>query len=69
MGDFNVKVGGQTNTREMATGCFGLGQRNERGDTLVEWATSKKFNIMNTHVQNKAGRRCTWRSPDGNTKE
>ena len=38
MGDFNAKVGGQTNTSERATGCFGLGQRNERGDTLVEWA-------------------------------
>ena len=36
MGDFNAKVGGQTNTSERATGCFGLGQRNERGDTLVE---------------------------------
>ena len=67
-GDFNAKVGGQTNTSERATGCFGLGQRNERGDTLVEWATSKKFKIMNTPFQKKAGRRWTWRSPDGNTK-
>ena len=46
MGDFNAKVGGQTNTSERATGCFGLGQRNERGDTLVEWAISKNFKIM-----------------------
>ena len=68
MGDFNAKVGGQTNTSERATGCFGLGQRNERGDTLVEWATSKIFKIMNTQFQKKAGRRWTWRSPDGNTK-
>ena len=49
LGDFNAKVGGQTNTPERATGCFGLGQRNERGNTLVEWATSKNFKIMNTH--------------------
>ena len=69
MGDFNAKVGGQTNTSERATGCFGLGQRNERGDTLVEWATSKNFKIMNTQFQKKAGRRWTWRSPDGNTKK
>ena len=68
MGDVNAKVGGQTNTSERATGCFGLGQRNERGDTLVEWATSKNFKIMNTQFQKKAGRRWTWRSPDGNTK-
>ncbi len=27
-----AKVGGQTNTSERATGCFGLVQRNERGD-------------------------------------
>ena len=68
MGDFNAKVGGQTNTAERATECFGLGQRNERGDTLVEWATSKNLKIMNTQFQKKAGRRWTWRSPDGNTK-
>ena len=68
MGDFNAKDGGQTNTSESATGCFGLGQRNERGDTLVEWATSTNFKIMNTQFQKKAGRRWTWRSPDGHTK-
>ena len=68
MGDFNAKVGGQTNASERATGCLGLGQRNEREGTLVEWATSKNFKIMNTQFQKKAGRRWTWRSPDGNTK-
>ena len=30
MGNFNAKVGGQTRTSERATGCFGLGQRNEK---------------------------------------
>ena len=69
MGDFNAKVGGQTNTSARATGSFGLGQRNERGDTLAEWATSRNFKIMNTPFQKKAGRRWTWRSPDGNTKD
>ena len=37
-------------------------------DTLVEWATSKNFKIMNTQFQKKAGRSWTWRSNDGNTK-
>ena len=55
MGDFNAKVGGQTNTPERATGCFGLGQQNERGDSLVEWAASKNFKITNTQFQKKAG--------------
>ena len=68
MGDFKANVGGQTNTSERATGCFGLGQRSERGDIVVEWATSNNFKIMNTQFQKKAGRRWTWRSPDGNSK-
>ena len=67
-GEFNTRVGGQTNTSERAKGCFGLGQRNERGDTLVEWATSNNLKITNTQFQKKAGKRWTWRSPDGNTK-
>ena len=66
MGDFNAKFGGQTNISERATGCFGLGLRNERGDTLVEWAATKNFKI--TQFQKKAGRRWTWRSPDGHTR-
>ena len=45
---FNVKVGGQTNTPERDTGGFGLAQQNERGDNLVELASSKKFKFMNT---------------------
>ena len=68
MEDFNAKVGGQTNTSERATGCFGLGQRYERGDTHVEWAASKNFKYMNTQFQKKAGRRWTCRNPDGHTK-
>ena len=43
MGDFNAKVGEQANTTERATGCIDLSQRNERGDTLVEWATTNNF--------------------------
>ena len=43
MGDFNAKVGGQTNTSERATGCFGLGQRNERGDYSCRMGNIKEF--------------------------
>ena len=68
LGVFNAKVVGQTNTSERATTCFDLPQRNERGESLVEWATSTNFKIMNTQLQKKAGSRWTWRSPDGNTK-
>ena len=56
MGDFNAQIGKRTNTIETATGIFGLELRNERGDTLVEWATLRKYKIMNTMFQKKAER-------------
>ena len=68
MGDFNAKVGVRTNPSETATGSVGLGQRNERGDTLIEWTASKDYKIRNTLFQKKIERRWTWRSPDGKTK-
>ena len=50
---------------ETATGKIGLELRNERGDTLVELATSRKYKNLNTMFQKKAGRRWTWKSPNG----
>ena len=41
MGDFNAQIGKRTNPTETATGKFWLELINERGDTLVEWATSR----------------------------
>ena len=68
MGDFNVQIGKRASPVETAMGKFGRELRNERGDTLVEWATSRKYKIMNTMFQKKAGRRLTWRSPNNVTK-
>ena len=53
---------------EKATGKFGLDLINERGDTLVEWATPRKYNITNSMFQMKTGRRWTSKSPNGVTK-
>ena len=61
MGDFNAQIGKRTNPMEM--GKFGIELRNERGDTLVEWTTSRKYKILNTMFQKKAERR-TWKSPN-----
>ena len=61
MGDFSVKIGKRTNRTEMAMGRFGFELRNERGNTLVEWATSRKCKIMNTIFWKKTGRRWTWK--------
>lgn len=61
MGDFNAKVGnlgdGET------TGKFGLGDRNERGDRLVEWAESHHLIIGNTWFRQPPRCLWTWRSP------
>ena len=62
MGDFSAQVGKRTHPMETATGKFVLELRNERSDTLVEWATPRKYKIMNTMFQKKAGRRWTWKS-------
>ena len=35
---------------------------------MVEWATPRKYKIMNTMLRKKAGRRWTWKSPNGETK-
>ena len=39
MGNVNAQVRKITKRMEMATGKFGLELRNERGDTMIEWAT------------------------------
>ena len=40
MGDFNAKVGDEI--YEDTVGPHGLGNRNERGEKLIEWAKSHK---------------------------
>ena len=40
MGDFNAKVGSRQNDEEKeSVGPFGLGDKNERGEQLVEFVT------------------------------
>ena len=68
MVDFNAQIGKRTNPMETATGKFGLGLRNERGDILVELAKSRKYKMMNTMIQEKARRRGTWKNANGVTK-
>ena len=62
MEGLNTLIGKGTNSMETAASKFELELRYERGDTLVEWATSGKYKIMNTMFQKKAGR-IKWKSP------
>ena len=66
IGDWNAKVG-QDETNG-TTGIFGLGERNERGDQLVEFCSRNGFQILTTFFKLHARRLYTWRSPDQTTR-
>ena len=61
IGDFNAQIGERTNPMETATAR--IETRKQRH--LVEWATSRKYKIMNTMFRQKTERRWTWKSPNG----
>jgi len=68
MGDFNAKVGaGDENTRAVI-GRYGIGQRNERGDRLLDFCYVNNLCITNTRFKQAKISRCwTWESPDRRT--
>ena len=66
IGDWNAKVG-QDETNG-TTGRLGLGERNERGDQLVEFCSRNDLLIMNTFFKLHARRLYTWISPDQTTR-
>ena len=62
IGSWNAKVGKDISNG--ITGNFGLGERNERGDQLVEFCSRNYLRIMNTFSKLHPLRLYTWRSPD-----
>ncbi|CAF1392297.1 unnamed protein product [Adineta steineri] len=64
-GDWNAKVGDNNTGWEPVMGKYGYGTRNERGEQLLEFATSHNLFICNTAFQQKPNRKWTWESPDG----
>ena len=68
-GDFNAKVGRKKNSEEDGIiGNFGLGERNKRGDTVVDFAIADQLAIKNTMYQKHPRRLYTWTSPDTKTR-
>ena len=49
-------------------GPHGLGNRNERGEKLIEWAKSHGMIIGNTWFEQHPRRLWTWKSPSDNTR-
>lgn len=61
MGDFNAKVG--RGRVENIVGSYGLGERNNRGDRLIEYCQDNELVITNTWYNLPPRRLYTWRSP------
>ena len=62
MGDFNAKVG-KGRTDDGSVGPHGLGNRNDRGDRLVQFCADNDMTICNTLFQHHPRRLYTWISP------
>lgn len=64
-GDWNAKIGKDNDGWQEVMGRYGYGDRNERGERLLEFATAHDFYICNTRFEQKSNRKWTWASPDG----
>ena len=63
LGDWNAKVG-KGREREVV-GQYGLGNRNETGERLIDFCEYNSFYIVNTFYNQPNRRLYTWTSPDG----
>ncbi|KAL0879221.1 hypothetical protein ABMA27_003004 [Loxostege sticticalis] len=68
LGDFNAKIGNDAYLMSHCAGKFGLGQRNDRGDRLIQFATDNDLIISNSFFQHHPRRLWTWITPDGKHK-
>ena len=66
MGDFNAKIGEGKNNQTV--GPHRLGDRNELGDTMVEWYERTELVITNTWFKQHKRPLYTWTSPDEQTR-
>jgi hypothetical protein len=67
MGDFNAKVGRDQTTKSVM-GMHGIGERNERGDRLLDFCCVNNLCITNSWFKQAKESRCwTWESPDQQT--
>ncbi|KAI8437727.1 hypothetical protein MSG28_011961 [Choristoneura fumiferana] len=68
MGDLNAKIGIPKKEEHIVMKTHGYGDRNERGQRLIDFASEHKLSILNTFFKKKPKNKWTWRSPDGTYK-
>lgn len=68
IGDFNAKIGKKQDRSEAQVGPYGLGERNQRGTRLIQFAARQNMKIMNSFFKKKQQDRWIWRSPNGKVK-
>jgi len=70
MGNWNAKVGKGVGM-DGVYGPYGIGEKNENGERLIEFAASRNLKIANTFFKKKEKRKWTWTwmSPDSKTKK
>ena len=61
MGDWNANF--DCGVEQPMVGGYGLGNRNERGDLLVDWRHENSMVVTNTWLKNHPIRLYTWRFP------
>ena len=65
-GDWNAKVGPDAYEQWAGTaGRFAVGETNDRGLRLLEFASEYKLTLANTLFPHKLSRRTTWHAPNG----
>ena len=64
-GDWNAKIGSNNTDGKSVMGRYGYGDRNERGERLLEFAAMHSLYICNTRFEQKPQRKWTWASPGG----
>ncbi|XP_045158250.2 craniofacial development protein 2-like [Mercenaria mercenaria] len=67
MGDFNAKVGSNNKTHENVMGKHGMGNRNDNGESLLEFCGINNLVITGTIFPHKLRHKISWISPDGRT--
>ncbi|XP_072022674.1 craniofacial development protein 2-like [Amphiura filiformis] len=63
MGDFNAQIG--ADRHHMSCGRYGVGEGNDRGQTLLYWLSDNKLVAVNTCFQHRRNQLYTWCSPGG----